>query len=193
MTKVDIVSAGGKEKFPPQEKILSENKNSCYTRRIVYAGFLIALTVILRRYLNFQLTLITFGGFPVILSGIMFGPFYGALVGALSDILGYFINSFGQPYHPGFTFSAALDGSIPFFVLFLMREKKKIPSFWSLTLAIFIGQFVTGVILVPYFYSQLAGEAFMSLKAAEGLLSQLIHAPLYAFFIIRILKVYHFS
>ena len=164
------------------------------TRRIVYTGLLIGLTVILRRYLNFQLSLIAFGGFPVILAGILFGPFYGAWVGGASDILGYFLNSFGLPYHPGFTLTAALDGFIPPFILLLIYKKnQKIPSFFSLTLAIFAGQFITGVILVPYFYSQLAGKAFMIIKFAEGLITQIIHAPLYAFFIIKILKVYENS
>ena len=160
-------------------------------RRIVYIGLLISLTIILRRYLNFQIGLISFGGFPVILSGIMFGPFYGACTGALADILGYIFNSFGKPYHPGFTITAALDGCIPPLILLAFRKNSKVPDFWFLAVSIFIAQFVTGVILVPYFYSQLMGKAFMYVKIWEGLITQMVHGPLYAFFINKILKIYY--
>ncbi len=83
------------------------------TRRTIYLGLFIGITIILTRYLNIHITFLTFNGFPIILSGIIFGPLSGAIVGAMSDILGYMLNSFGKPYHPGFTLTAALTGFIP--------------------------------------------------------------------------------
>ena len=160
------------------------------TQRTVYLGLFIAITIILARYFNFQIKVITFHGFPIILSGIIFGPVSGAIVGGLSDILGYFLNSFGKPYHPGFTLTSALTGFIPALFLLPFNKDMKMPSFWYLTVAIFTGQFITKIILMPYFYSQLGGHNFFIVKALEGSISQLIHVPLYAFLIYKILKAF---
>ncbi|HPZ07209.1 MAG TPA: folate family ECF transporter S component [Candidatus Eremiobacteraeota bacterium] len=163
------------------------------TRRTIYLGLFIGITIILTRYLNIHITFLTFNGFPIILSGIIFGPLSGAIVGAMSDILGYMLNSFGKPYHPGFTLTAALTGFIPALFLISFQKKNKIPPFWYLTLAILTGQFITKIILIPYFYSHLMGEGIIFIKILEEFFSQLIHIPLYAFLINKILRVYYLS
>ncbi|MEQ8167413.1 MAG: folate family ECF transporter S component [Candidatus Eremiobacterota bacterium] len=160
------------------------------TQRTVYLGLFIAITIILARYVNVQIKIITFHGFPIILSGIIFGPVSGAIVGGLSDILGYFLNSFGKLYHPGFTLTSALTGFIPAMFLLPFNKDMKMPSLWYLTLAIFTGQFITKILLMPYFYSQMAGKNFLIIKMLEGSFSQMIHVPLYAFLIYKILKAF---
>ena len=160
------------------------------TQRTVYLGLFIAITIILARCINVQIKVFTFHGFPIILSGMIFGPVSGAIVGGLSDILGYFLNSFGKAYHPGFTLTSALTGFIPALFLIPFNKETKMPSFWYLTLAIFTGQFITKIILMPYFYSQLAGQNFLIIKILEGSCSQLIHVPIYAFLIYKILKTF---
>ena len=74
-----------------------------------------------------------FGEIPVILSGIMLGPVYGAITGALADLIGYPFNPMG-PYFPGFTLSSALTGLLPGLMSLLFRKK------WTLAVtAITIG------------------------------------------------------
>lgn len=53
---------------------------------------------------------ITFGFLSSALGGMLFGPVPGIMIGTAGDLIGYFINSGGGPYFPGFTISAAIAG-----------------------------------------------------------------------------------
>ena len=93
------------------------------SRIITNIGLLIALSIILTRIASIRIAIggiegvrIGFGGLPIILGGIMFGPLAGGIVGGVSDILGYIVNPIGA-YMPHFTLSSALTGIIT--VLFL--------------------------------------------------------------------------
>ncbi len=79
----------------------------------ICVAFLIALDVILTRFLSIQTQFIRigFGFIPVALAGIAFGPVYGALCGALGDILGMLIFPQGA-FFPGFTLTALLTGAV---------------------------------------------------------------------------------
>jgi len=76
------------------------------TKKIAYLSFLTALTIILTRILSIRIPIagvegvrIGFGSLPIIFAGIAFGPIAGGIVGALGDLLGYFINTlFGVPF-----------------------------------------------------------------------------------------------
>ncbi|NLY05810.1 folate family ECF transporter S component, partial [Candidatus Sordicultor fermentans] len=79
------------------------------TKALVYLGFLTTLSIVLTRLASIRIPLggvevirIGFGQLPVIMAGIYFGPGSGALVGGLSDFLGFFLNPMG-PYLPHFT------------------------------------------------------------------------------------------
>ena len=52
-----------------------------------------------------------FGFLPISAAGMLFGPGVGAVVGALSDIVGYLAKPTG-PFFPGFTISSAVSGII---------------------------------------------------------------------------------
>ncbi|HAE91645.1 MAG TPA: folate family ECF transporter S component, partial [Tissierella sp.] len=54
-------------------------------KTIVISGFLIALNVVLSRIITIP-GIISFGGFPIIFSGIVFGPVVGGIVGGVGDI-----------------------------------------------------------------------------------------------------------
>lgn len=81
------------------------------TRSLIILAFLIALEIILTRFLsiNTPIVRIGFGFLPVAMAGILFGPFWAALAYALGDVLGMLIFPAG-PYFPGFTISALLTG-----------------------------------------------------------------------------------
>ena len=66
------------------------------------AAMLTALSIVIgifcKNFLNFGMGLfrITFENFPIILSGIMFGPWVGAFVGIASDVLSYILSTQSQ-------------------------------------------------------------------------------------------------
>ena len=86
---------------------------------------------------------LSFGEIPIMLAGILFGPFAGALTGIAADLLGYMINSAGLAYFPGFTLSAALIGFIPGL---LLKNSEKELTLWRLC-GLFLSQKVVSVVL----------------------------------------------
>jgi len=67
---------------------------------------------------------VTFSFLPIMLAGFVFSPGAGALVGGLTDILGYLIkfHAYG-PYFPGFTLTMALSGALPVLIYKLLGGK----------------------------------------------------------------------
>ncbi|MBU4228094.1 folate family ECF transporter S component, partial [bacterium] len=86
------------------------------SHKIATMGLLIALSIILTRIASLRIAIggvegirIGLGGLPIILGGVLFGPLSGGLIGAISDVIGYFINPMGA-YMPHFTLTSALTG-----------------------------------------------------------------------------------
>lgn len=156
------------------------------TKRTAYLAFLIALTVILTRILSIRIPIagvegvrIGFGALPIIFAGVAFGPIAGGIVGALGDLIGYFINPMGA-YMPHFTFTSFLTGFIPGFIVFyVLRRCRTLPVIF---IAISVGQVLTSLILVPYFINTLFSVPFTVLMPPR-LISQLINIPIYTYFI----------
>lgn len=87
---------------------------------LVKASLLAGLSIIFTRVFSFMIPLaglpalrIGFGGLPIMISGILFGPLVGGVVGLVADLIGFLLNPMGGTYFPGFTISAALTGIIP--------------------------------------------------------------------------------
>ncbi len=118
-------------------------------------------------------------GFPVIMAGFLLGPGLGALVGAVSDVIGYFLYPSG-PFFPGFILTQALTGAIPAWILG-QRKISETDVIWSylwLTVAIGYGQLITSVVMVSAFLELLYGFPFWVQFSYRGL-SQFFHIPLY--------------
>ncbi|MBS4540117.1 folate family ECF transporter S component [Clostridium sp. D2Q-11] len=104
------------------------------TRHLVAASLLTAISIILTRMFSLiipiagvQALRIGFGGIPVMISGILFGPIIGALTGTVADLIGFMLNPMGGPYFPGFTLSAALSGFIPgLFYHYIFKKDSKL-------------------------------------------------------------------
>lgn len=104
---------------------------------LVLAGLLTAISVVLK----FWTIPITFmGGLakelnfsPVIImyAGILLGPFYGGVIGGITDVLGHFLKPFGA-YLPWFTITNVLMGLLPG----LLCKKKKPETFWQTLLPV---------------------------------------------------------
>lgn len=154
-------------------------------------SLMIALNIVLTRVASIRIPIggvevvrIGFGGFPIIYSGIAFGPLAGGIVGAVGDIIGYWINPAGA-YMPHFTLSAALTGIIPGLVLKPFDKSEY--NFWHLILAIGIGQTITSIIMVPYFLNRLFDVPLIATIPGR-IKGQIIHIPLYAYMTKIIMK-----
>jgi len=163
------------------------------TKKIAYLSFLTALTIILTRILSIRIPIagvegvrIGFGALPIIFAGVAFGPAAGGIVGALGDLLGYFINPMGA-YMPHFTLTSFLTGFIPgVMVFYVLKRCRTLPVIF---ISISIGQLISSLVLVPYFINTLFGVPFTVLMPPR-LVSQLINIPVYVYFI-RVLLNYN--
>ncbi len=160
------------------------------TRQMVYMALLITLNIILTRMASIHIVFggvegvrVGFGGLPVILAGVMLGPIAGGLVGALGDILGYFVNPIGA-FMPHFALTAALRGIIPGLLLF---NSKRVASFWYTLLAVAVGQIISSLILVPYFLKLLFGIPIIATLPGR-LISQGLTIPFYAAVTVMLMK-----
>lgn len=158
-------------------------------RQLVYMSFLIGLSIVLTRLYNIHIGLVTFGGFPIILAGFLFGPLSGGIVGFLADILGFILVPSG-PYLPWFTLTSSLAGVIP--ALLLLPFKQKVPALWKIMAAIFLGQLTTNVLLVSYFQQIYFGIP-MAVAVPIKLFNQTVHALLYGFLVWKILCFFHYG
>lgn len=93
-------------------------KNQNTTRLIVIA-FLIAIEIILTRFLsiNTPILRIGFGFLPVAMIGILYGPLWAGAAYAVGDFLGVMLFP-TAPFFPGFTVSAFLTGLVFGLVLY---------------------------------------------------------------------------
>ena len=109
--------------------------NLTVIQKICLSGLFLALIMILQKviainYLSFApFVRISFGGPALIIfASILLGPIYGLLIGAGSDILGYFIFDIKSfPYYPQVTAIYALLGFAAYFVfsvVYSIQNKK---------------------------------------------------------------------
>jgi len=161
------------------------------SHKITTMGLLIALSIILTRIASLRIAIggvegirIGLGRLPIILGGIIFGPLAGGIIGAFSDLLGYFINPMGA-YMPHFTLTSALTGIIPAAILNIKKNEE--PTFFELSVAITIGQIITSLILIPYFLHILFGLPWGVLLPPR-MVAEPIHIFIYSYSINIILK-----
>ena len=103
--------------------------NLTTVQKICFAGIFIAVVTILQKVLAINyipvipFLRISLGGPAVIIfSSIFLGPIYGMCIGALSDILGYFLlDPKMMGYLPQITAIYALLGLVPYFIFWLFK------------------------------------------------------------------------
>lgn len=133
------------------------------TQLLCRLALLVALNIILSRVFSIRIPLggaeafrIGFGSLPVIFAGAFFGPLAGSIVGALGDMLGFFISPQGA-YMPHFTLTAALRGIIPGLIILATSRGRKQVGIFSLFLATAVTLVLADIILLPYFLETLFG------------------------------------
>jgi ECF transporter S component (folate family) len=159
-------------------------------RKIAFAGMFIALNIVLTRFLSqmiyiggLQAVRLSFGEIPLMLSGIILGPVYGGITGALADLIGYPINAQGA-YFPGFTITAALSGLLPGLMSKLVKKEW---TWLSLTVVVSITTVITSLLLNTLWLNIMIGKAFVALLPPR-IIASLILIPIYVIVIKLFLK-----
>lgn len=130
------------------------------TRILVFMSLLISMDVLLTRIVpvvQIESIRISFGFIPHSFESILFGPLFGGIGGALSDIIGMVIAPKG-PYFPGFTLDAMLAGLI--YGYFLYKKPKTI---LNIALAVLFVTVFVNIGLNTYWLTILLGKGYMAL------------------------------
>lgn len=147
-------------------------------RKLTYFAMFIALGVAIN---SLRVGPLSFGGFPIIYSGMVLGPVSGFIVGAVTDVLAYLVRPSASAFNPLFILTSALTGFIPAFIIHIIPgERKKVTNnLFYLILAFGVGQFLTSVVMVPIFRQMLYGHPLIT-TVTTALTRQAWHVPLYA-------------
>lgn len=108
------------------------SRSSASLRRLAVSALFLSIALVLKTFFTIHIPLFGQGGMSMGISGIfsmmpslLFGPWYGAAVSALSDMLGYLLKPVGA-YMPLLTLTAALAGFLRGAAFrFLARKKDK--------------------------------------------------------------------
>ena len=132
------------------------------TRTIVYLAVLVALEIVLNRFLsiNTPVVKIGFAFVPIAVAGMLFGPIPAAIVAALADLLGAILFPTGTIFL-GITLTAFLKGIS--WGLFLYKKQ----SVLNIVLAVLVDQIVLSYFLNSFWLSILMGTPYASLLATR--------------------------
>lgn len=144
-------------------------KKHNFTYQLVVMAFLVALEIILTRFLSIQLPIarIGFGFLPVAITGIMYGPLWAAICYTVGDILGMMIFPTAG-YFVGFTVSAFVTGLLYGFILY----RKEITYRRAFTAAFVVLTCVT-LVMNTWWLHMMMGKGFMAIlptRIAEAVL-----------------------
>lgn len=150
---------------------------------VAVSGLLTALNVILRSFTIVVSNLLqfSFSFLAVAAAGMLYGPIVGGIVGAIGDVIGYFLVPAG-PFFFGFTFNAFLSG----FVYGMFLYKKKVTL-----LRVFLAN-ITLVLLVnfllnPLWLSIMYGRAFVIVLSMR-IISSFVMLPIHVAMLYLVLK-----
>ena len=128
------------------------------TKTICIMGLLIALEIILSRFLSISAwnIKIGFSFVPIVVAALLLGPVYAGVAAALADFIGAVLFPIGA-FFPGFTLTAFLTGLV--FGLFLYRKQ----SFPRILGAVAVNQLILSLLLNTLWISVLYGSPFLPL------------------------------
>ncbi len=172
------------------------NKSTVNTKNLVQAGFLVAISIVMTRFLYFFIPIaglptirISFGEIPLMISGLLFGPVLGGISGLAADVIGITVNSQGA-FHPGFTLSSVLWGVIPgiFGMYFKFKAKNTNPfTGQRIFLTVLVSIVIISLGLNTIWLSRLFGKGFMVLFPGR-VIAALLNIPLQSFIINLLIK-----
>lgn len=154
------------------------------TKRIAQMSLFIAIGVVIN---TMRVGFLSFGGLPILLSGYVFGPLGGFIIGGVTDLVAFLVRPSSNGFNLAFTLTSALTGAIPVMVTNLLGGKKHF-TFWHVLAGVFVGQFITSVVMVPFFMTFFVGVAPAKAQFYRAIVKQTLSAPVYAFLVLSILE-----
>lgn len=132
------------------------------TQHLVFMALMIALNIILSRFLSIAAwnLKIGFAFVPVVLTALYLGKWQAGIVAAIADFLGAILFPIGQ-YFPGFTLTAFLVG---FAYGYFLHEKQ---TMLRIVAVIFLTELIGSLLLNTFWISVLYGSPFLPLIATR--------------------------
>lgn len=134
------------------------------TQQLVFMALMIALNIILSRFLsiaawNFK---IGFAFVPIVLTALYLGKWQAGIVAAISDFLGAILFPIGQ-YFPGFTLTAFLVGMA---YGYFLHEKQTMSRIFAVVL---LTELIGSLLINTFWISVLYGSPFLPLMATRAI------------------------
>lgn len=141
-------------------------KNILKTKMLVTLAVLIALNIIIVRFLSIQTQAIRigFGFLTTALSAMLYGPYAAGMSAFLADFLGMIVNSRGMAYFPGFGINEALYGLT--FGWFLYKKEK---NYKNIVLCITLQTIFIDICLGSLWVHMLFGTPLSAVFISRGL------------------------
>jgi riboflavin transporter len=156
---------------------------------IVVSGLLISMSIVLTRMFaaNFmivgvQASRLSIGFLPIILAGMICGPWWGLAVGALADALGFLIFPSGV-YFPLITLTSALVGLLP---ALIVRITGRMRDWLKALICVAAVQIICSMLLQTLWLAILFGKAFELLFVPRAIVA-LATIPIYYILVFSIM------
>ena len=137
----------------------SKKRLSGNLRLLAVSAFLAALSIICGKYLALSLGTVlrfSFENLPILLAGMMFGPFVGMTVGVVADLLGCVMVAYA--INPLVTIGAACIG---FLGGVLFRVTKRLPLLWQTCVTVILTHLVASVLVKTFGLAQYYDMPFL--------------------------------
>jgi ECF transporter S component (folate family) len=161
------------------------------TYALVLSGLLIAMSVVLTRVFgaNFPIAGVPAGrlsiGFvPIMLAGIILGPWWGGAVGVFADAIGFLLAPNGT-FFPPITLTSALVGVLPGLLYRLFWKK---PEWLKAALSVASVQILCSMLLQTFWLSILLNSPYQALFFPRALVA-LVMTPIYILFVYSVMVV----
>ena len=131
---------------------MNKKKIGYPVRLLVTLAMLISISIICGKYLAIKggdILRFSFENLPILLAGMMFGPFVGMTVGVVADLIGCIMVAYA--INPLVTIGAACIGLLGG-VLF--RITKKLPLVWQTCITVILTHLVASVIVKTFGLAQ---------------------------------------
>ncbi|MBR5251388.1 MAG: folate family ECF transporter S component [Oscillospiraceae bacterium] len=137
-----------------------KNNSKFDVGKITRIALLIAIEIVLSRFLSIKTPIVKIGFafIPLSMVGMMYGPLYGGIAGALCDFIGAILFPIGA-YFPGYTLTAALSGAT--YGWFLQKGGAK--SWTKVTVASLIINLVYHLGINTYWTTLFTGKGYLAL------------------------------
>lgn len=149
-------------------------------KKIILAGLLLAMSIILSRFLSIKTPIVTIGFsfVPTMLCAIWLGPKWTILINVLADLIGATLFPFGS-YFIGYTITTAVAGAIYGWLLYKKEENTYTDKQFvvRVILASILVTIIANIGLNTLWISITTGKAFMVLISAR-IVKEVIMIPI---------------